>query len=304
MGGRQQAYLEAIEHLRSVARPAAAAGSRATVDQAVGLLAGRTRCRLADAHRHLLRMAADQNRDVADVAAGVIGMLDIPEPADDRGPAGARDAARPAAGGRRDPGGRALARRSCRRSSICCPASAPCSPPSVTTGGRLTDLIFAAAGPGTVVLDGRRGRQLIGARMAEQFPETLASDRWADYERVLQTGEPVELGPFPYGEHRYTARAHRLGSGLFVTWVQHGTGVPARATGSPAPSSSATSGWGEWDLVSGEVDLVGAALPDLRTGPGARPAVQRGDRGARGGRGRAAAAGGRGGLRAWPSGST
>src|SRR5688572_21078858 len=86
MGGRQQAYLEAMEHLRSVARPAVGDGSRATVDRAVGLLAGRTRCRLGEAHRHLLQMAADQNRDVADVAAGVISMLDIPEPADGRGP--------------------------------------------------------------------------------------------------------------------------------------------------------------------------------------------------------------------------
>lgn len=86
MGGGQHAYLEAMQNLRSVARLATDDDARATVDRAVGLLAGRTRCRLAEAHRHLLRMAADQNREVVDVAAGVIGLLDIPEPADDRGP--------------------------------------------------------------------------------------------------------------------------------------------------------------------------------------------------------------------------
>src|SRR5688572_26972578 len=85
MGG-QQAYLEAMENLRSVARLVTGDGARATVDRAVGLLAGRTRCRLSEAHRHLLQMAADQDRDVVEVAAGVIGMLDIPERADDRGP--------------------------------------------------------------------------------------------------------------------------------------------------------------------------------------------------------------------------
>ena len=67
-----------------VRAPPADAG-RTTVDRAVGLLAGRTRCRLSDAHRHLLRMAHEQDRDLVDAAAGVIGMLDVPDP-----PAGRR----------------------------------------------------------------------------------------------------------------------------------------------------------------------------------------------------------------------
>ena len=54
LGGRQ-AYVEAVE--RACVRPGAGRATPATVDRAVGLLAGRTRCRLADAHRHLLRMA-------------------------------------------------------------------------------------------------------------------------------------------------------------------------------------------------------------------------------------------------------
>src|SRR4051794_3406931 len=87
MGSGQQTYLEAIENLRPVARPAIPDGSRAIVERAVGLLAGRTGCRLAEAHRHLLQLAADQNRDLVEVAAGVLGMLDVPGPADDRAPA-------------------------------------------------------------------------------------------------------------------------------------------------------------------------------------------------------------------------
>ena len=86
-GGRLsggQAYAHAAESLRAAAhRPAGDAG-RATVDRAVGLLAGRTSSRLSEAHRHVLRMAAEQNRDVVDVAAGVIGLLDAPGPAPDR----------------------------------------------------------------------------------------------------------------------------------------------------------------------------------------------------------------------------
>ena len=49
MGGGQQAYLVAMDTLRSVARTATGDGSPATVDRAVGLLAGRTGCRLAEA---------------------------------------------------------------------------------------------------------------------------------------------------------------------------------------------------------------------------------------------------------------
>ncbi|MET0425293.1 MAG: SpoIIE family protein phosphatase [Actinoplanes sp.] len=48
-----------------------------TVDRAVGLLAGRARCRLADAHRHLVRLAAEQGRELIEVAAGVIRSLDV-----------------------------------------------------------------------------------------------------------------------------------------------------------------------------------------------------------------------------------
>ncbi|GID91929.1 hypothetical protein Adi01nite_13410 [Amorphoplanes digitatis] len=89
MGGGQQAYLEARGSVRTATRPASAENGRAIVDRAVGLLAGRTRCRLSEAHRHLLRMATEQNRDVVDVATGVVSMLDVAEPADaPGGPAG------------------------------------------------------------------------------------------------------------------------------------------------------------------------------------------------------------------------
>src|SRR5689334_4609821 len=53
-------------------------GDRVLIERAAGLLAGRSRCRVADAHRHLVRMAADQQRDMAEVAAGVLRVLDAP----------------------------------------------------------------------------------------------------------------------------------------------------------------------------------------------------------------------------------
>ncbi|GIF15494.1 PP2C family protein-serine/threonine phosphatase [Actinoplanes teichomyceticus] len=56
--------------------PGAVLDRAAAVERAVGLLAGRARCRLADAYRHLLRIAAEQRRHPADVAARVIALLD------------------------------------------------------------------------------------------------------------------------------------------------------------------------------------------------------------------------------------
>jgi hypothetical protein len=76
--GGGQAYLDTDEGLYASASRLPEA-DRATVDRAIGLLAGRIRCRLGDAHRHLVRMAGDQHRDLVDVAAGVIGLLDVPE---------------------------------------------------------------------------------------------------------------------------------------------------------------------------------------------------------------------------------
>ncbi|GAA2705470.1 PP2C family protein-serine/threonine phosphatase [Actinoplanes palleronii] len=54
----------------------AVADRAATVERAVGLLAGRARCRVVDAYRHLLRVAAEHRCDPADVAARVIAVLD------------------------------------------------------------------------------------------------------------------------------------------------------------------------------------------------------------------------------------
>ncbi len=251
MGGRQQAYLEAMDNLRSVARRAPGDGPHATVDRAVGLLAGRTRCRLAEAHRHLLQMAADQNRDVVDVAAGVISMLDIPEPADERGPPVRSMLLAP----RATPAGvRPVEPWLAVVQAVLdlLPGQSALLTPVRDQAGRLVDLVYAAATPEAATPDGRRGRQLVGAGLAELFPQALTTDRWTAYQRVLDTGEPVELGPFTVDGHRLTVRAHRLGSGLLATWVGHSatTDEGDRIAGTEQLGNL---GWGEWDLVSGEV---------------------------------------------------
>ncbi|HEU4349377.1 MAG TPA: ANTAR domain-containing protein, partial [Actinoplanes sp.] len=242
LGGRQ-AYVDAVEGLRTSAPRPAEAG-RATVDRAVGLLAGRIRCRLADAHRHVLRMAQEQNRDVVEVAAGVIGLLDIPE----SGPEDLPPLPPPAPPVRRpEPWLNAV-----QQVLDVVPGAAALLTPVRDGTGRLTDLIFAAVSPDAVAADGRRGPDLIGTTIAHYFPKALVTERWAVYARVLDTGEPAELPPFRYLDGRYSVRAHRLGDGLLTSWTRHDQEAP-ESDRMASTERLGNLGWGEWDLVSGEV---------------------------------------------------
>jgi serine phosphatase RsbU (regulator of sigma subunit) len=250
VGGRQ-AYVTAVEALRTATTSAVggAAQDLATVDRAVGLLAGRTRGRLSDAHRHLLRMAAEQNRDVAEIAAGVIALLDAAGPAPDRGP--------PSIASLLQAAGQVAVRRdpwlvTVQRVLDVLPVAAALLTPVRDSAGRLTDLVYAAVSPEAITADGRRGAELIGVRVAEAFPQTVASDRWRIYARVLDTGEPAEVPSFPYGDGVFSVRAHRLGEGLIMTWTRHGQ-VPDKRDRVASTERLGNLGWGEWDLISGEV---------------------------------------------------
>src|SRR4051794_9474642 len=216
----REAYAELADGLRAAAPVPGDDAGRTTVDHAVGLLAGRARCRLADAHRHLLRMAGEQGRSVADVAAGVVRMLDLPD--------GAADLGRPlllpplpdrpetAAAGRVHRFEPSLVM--VQRVLDVLPGAAALFTPVRDASGRLIDLACAAASPEAVTTAGRRGAQLIGARLGEDFPESVTDDRWLAYDRVLDTGIPADVGPFGYGSARYSVRAHRLGQGLLMSW--------------------------------------------------------------------------------------
>ncbi|MEV7626405.1 SpoIIE family protein phosphatase [Actinoplanes sp. NPDC089786] len=220
----------------------------ATVDRAVGLLAGRVRCRLADAHRHLLRMAEEQNRDLAEVAAGVINLLDIPDLAEMGRTPQPNLVSFPAPPGlpRRDPWPTAA-----QRILDALPGASALFTPVRDAEGRLLDLVFAAVTPEAVAPDGRRGRELIGTTMSGWFPRTITSDRWNIYAEVLATGDPADVPPFPYFDSIYSVRAHRVGGGLLLTWFRHED--PGDSDRVDSTERLGNLGWGEADLVSGVV---------------------------------------------------
>jgi serine phosphatase RsbU (regulator of sigma subunit) len=246
LGGRQ-AYVDAVEGLRASGHRPADAG-RATVDRAVGLLAGRTRCRLSDAHRHLLRMADEQRRDVVDVAAGVISLLDLPDPYERRPPPPLLPSMLDNPPVRRfDPW---LA--TVQKILDALPGAAALLSPVRDDSGRLVDLVYAAVSPAAVTPDGRHGAELLGTALSEFFPASLSSERWSIYAGVLDTGQPADVAPFRYGDGVYSVRAHRLGDGLFLCWTRHdGEGRYSDRVSSTERLGNL--GWGEWDLISGEV---------------------------------------------------
>ncbi|MEV4641923.1 SpoIIE family protein phosphatase [Actinoplanes sp. NPDC049548] len=248
MGGRQ-AYIEAVESLRTAANRPSGDGARSVVDRAVGLLAGRTRCRLAEAHRHLLRMSADQDRDLVDVAAGVISLLDVPEQGGLPLPPPSYPPAVGVAQVRHSPDWLQVV----QGVLDAMPGQHALLTAVRDATGRLADLEFAATSPEAVAADnGRHGRGLVGARLGEHFPQSLVSERWPVYERVLDTGEPAEIGPFHHGNGSYSVRAHRLGPALLMTWERHDAN-PAQSERIAATERLGNLGWGEWDLVSGQV---------------------------------------------------
>ncbi|MEU8818277.1 SpoIIE family protein phosphatase [Actinoplanes sp. NPDC048796] len=246
-----QAYAAAVESLRPAVTTDPGEAGRLTVERAVGLLAGRARCRLAEAHRHLLRMGAEQGRDLIEVASGVIRSLDVSDP--DTAPISGLETGRPPV----SPAG--PVRRFApwlgmvQRVLDVVPGMACFLTPERDPSGRLVDLVWAAVSPEAVAPNGLRGSQLLGLRISEHFPEALASDRWQAYQQVLDAGGPAVLGPFRHGDGLYTVRAHRLGVGLLLNWTRHDErpgGVSDRLAGTELLGNL---GWGEWDLVSGEI---------------------------------------------------
>ncbi len=250
-----QAYAEAVSGLRLAPGEA----GRATIERAVGLLAGRAHCRVAEAHRHLLRMAADQNREAVEVAAGVLRLLDVSEFDADLSrpqPPGvpqlvqaAMNTVAPVVPIRRFQPWIAMVQRVLDVS----PGMAAYLTAERDPAGRLVDLVWAAASPGAVTPNGRRAADLVGHRISEHFGELLGTDRWLAYQTVLDTGAPAEIDPFRCPGGTYSVRAHRLGQGLLLNWTRHDEHLARQHDRIAGTERLGNLGWGEWDLVTGEI---------------------------------------------------
>jgi serine phosphatase RsbU (regulator of sigma subunit)/PAS domain-containing protein len=126
--------------------------------------------------------------------------------------------------------------------------------------GRIVDYRVVAASPEAVDIGGRRGRNLIGISTAQAYPALVGSELWRAYEQVLKTGRPRVVGPFTYAEVAegieaealYTARLHRFGRGLLISWVRHDE-ERRYAVRLAQTERLGNLGWAEWDLQTNTI---------------------------------------------------
>ncbi len=248
MAGR--AYAQAVSGLRAEPGCGSVGSGRVALERAVGLLAGRARCRMAEAHRYLLRMADEQRCDPAELAGRVIRLLDSAEAIADRMPPETVPQLVAAALAERP---RPLTPWLDTVQGVLdsLPGMAGYLTEERDPAGRLTDLVWAAASPEAITPDGRRGTQLIGLPVSRYYPEVIAEQRWAAYQRVLDTGEPADLGPLRVGESDFVIRARRLGPGLLISWER--VADDRDSDRMDGIEQLGNLGWGEWDLVRGEI---------------------------------------------------
>jgi serine phosphatase RsbU (regulator of sigma subunit) len=100
--------------------------------------------------------------------------------------------------------------------------------PVRTTSGEIADWRIEAITPQTGDVSGRGPAEMVGRLLLDLYPGLRGGAHLAAYARVLATGEPAELGPFPYtqrGPHvphdaRYTLRVSPFGEALLVAWLR------------------------------------------------------------------------------------
>jgi serine phosphatase RsbU (regulator of sigma subunit) len=262
----QRTYLQRLDDIRALDTHADAV----VVARAAGLLAGRVGCRVREAHVHLLEMAQEQGRELAEVAADVLAVLEEQSISDTDGRLSSA-----VTGALRPPTSRNTGRVSVRGTT-----TAEAIDPDPTTvqqildalpgahswllpvrdaAGQVVDYVTKAASPEAGDVTGRRGAQLVGVRVREAYPTVVDGPVWHAYRRALADGSPRAMGPMTYTddadglptEARFSVRVHRLGPGLLVSWTIHDD---ARHSERIAQTERLGKlGWCEWDLISGQL---------------------------------------------------
>ncbi|MFH8348868.1 PP2C family protein-serine/threonine phosphatase [Streptomyces sp. NPDC018045] len=106
---------------------------------------------------------------------------------------------------------------------------------------------------------GRTPEQITGSRLLDAFPGMILSGLFDAYVTVLETGVPLDRGPFPYEEPLrgvlhpavLSVRAQRVGGGLLVSWQFHDEHARMTARVDDA-ERLADLGWAEWNLATAE----------------------------------------------------
>ncbi len=139
------------------------------------------------------------------------------------------------------------------------PVAAVLLAPLASDGGRVEDFRVDAATGGAFDARGRSGRDLVGLRFLECWPEVADEPLWEGCLQALSGEEPYESEPFARQQlvagsselATYTARAARLGDGLIVSWVRHDPSDRQEQRLADVQRLG-NLGWATWNLATGE----------------------------------------------------
>jgi serine phosphatase RsbU (regulator of sigma subunit) len=264
----QQDYLQRLAELEAaVAR--AQPDPDLLVERAAGLIAGRAGCRIDEAHAQLQLLATEQGREPAEVAADILAILHTSLSV--KAPhvrTAVEDALRPSPSRR---SGRAPAPApldvdpgwagTMRQIIAAVAGNHTVVAPVRDAGGQPVDFVFVAVTPTVLDMSGRREDQVVGGRVSELYPSIVDGPVWQAWKDVLADGLPREVGPIPYERAAggpptapitIVVRTHPAGPGLFNSWVQ--PDEEARLSERLARTERLGNlGWGEWDMLSGNV---------------------------------------------------
>ncbi|MEU8531183.1 SpoIIE family protein phosphatase [Streptomyces sp. NPDC048629] len=126
--------------------------------------------------------------------------------------------------------------------------------------GEVEDYRIDAASPESQDVAGRRGKELVGTRILENYPTVAGTALWEGYLDALTMGEVYEGEPFVYEEVTagrprqsvYSVRASRLGERLVVSWTRHDT-TEREIRRLDDLQRLGNLGWANWNLVTDSV---------------------------------------------------
>ncbi|TML31338.1 MAG: ANTAR domain-containing protein [Actinobacteria bacterium] len=189
-----EAYLSLLDGLRGAVD--SDTEPRRLVDRAAGLLAGRVGCPVREAQSHLLRIAEEQERDPAEVAADVLAILDAPASpgAASRVRAVVQDALRPRPAdvfGVPDDREPPLRPGTVQEIVHGLPGAHSWLVPVRDEAGGVLDFVTQAASPEAVDVAGRRGPHMVGVRVLDAYPTVKGGPIWEAYLQTLADGLPA-----------------------------------------------------------------------------------------------------------------
>ncbi|MCM4082350.1 PP2C family protein-serine/threonine phosphatase [Paractinoplanes hotanensis] len=243
----------------------------ALLERAAGLIAGRVGCRVSEAHTQISRIAQAQGCSAQEIAGDVLSTLESGLPLDARVVRAAIEEVlpdRPLVQQQPAEPGRAEVEmsadngwvRTTQQVLAAVGGNHTAVTPVCDPDGRIRDFGIVAVSQSVVDPSGRRGDELIGCLVSEADPGLVGGPIWLAWQETLADRTPRRVGPLPYertfGEATIAVpvvvQIHPVGPGLVNTWTRPDD--QSRLSDRIAQTERLSRlGWGEWDLLSGEV---------------------------------------------------